>query len=140
MAIYDFGLSSAEFGRMTPGMFAALLERRAFRFRYDNYIAGVVAAMVWNASPGRGKDSPVASAYDFVPRPAADAERDEIKRNISALFATVQIRTPEQAEKLRQRALAGLKAQGYADAEEIFDEVFAAWAAKRAETKGAAVN
>lgn len=130
MAVFDFHLSSSEFGRMTPGMFAALLERRAFRFRTQSYLAGLVAATVYNSAP-RGAGSQPASPYDFVPQPAADAERDEIKRNIAALFSAVQIRTPQQAEKLRQRALAGLKAEGYADAEEIVNELFPAWEAKR---------
>lgn len=132
MAVYDFGLSSAEFGRMTPGMFAALAERRTFRFRRDSYLAGLVAATVWNSAP-RGPGAQPASPFDFVPTPAGDAEREEIKANIRSFFSFVDIRTPEQAQRLREKALAGLKAQGYEDADEIFDEVFAAWAQKRAE-------
>lgn len=129
MAVYDFGLSSAEFGRMTPGMFAALAERRAYRFRKENYLAGVAASAVYNAN--RGKDSPVVSAYDFVPVPAADAEREEAKNNIRSFFAMVDIKSAEQARQMRTKAIEGLRADGYADAEEIFAEVFPAWAAKR---------
>jgi tetraacyldisaccharide-1-P 4'-kinase len=122
MARFDLGLSLEEFGQMTPRMFDALLERRHIEFRYQLLAAATVAATVINVNR-RPSDPPV-SPYDFV---IEETPRDLAKKNIASLFAMVGTGEPERFDNMRRRAIAGLKQEGFSDAEEIFREVFSAW-------------
>lgn len=109
---------------MTPGMFMALQERRAAKFRHACYEAGIVAAAVWNSQRTQ-KDAPVASPWDFVPRPAP-TERDLLKQNLLSLFSMVKGR-PEDVERICQKTIERLKSEGHENVEELFDEIFPGW-------------
>jgi len=115
-----------EFGRLTPAMFNALLERREVAFRYQCLCAGLIASTLLNMH--MKPDSTRVSPYDFAPTVADDneRERDRAKQNLVSLFAMIE-GSPDFFERMRDKAIAGLKADGFEDAEEIFEEVFAAW-------------
>src|ERR1051326_2867207 len=86
VAVHDFGLTSEEFGRLTPGMFMALLDRRSAQFRRECYLAGLVASTILNVNRHSEKDR-AWSPFDFVPTLQEDPERDQIKQNIASLFS-----------------------------------------------------
>jgi len=61
------GLSDAEFGRLCPATFDALLTRKGEEHKRNCYYAGLVAASVYNANPFREKNSKEVSPLDFMP-------------------------------------------------------------------------
>ena len=132
IARYDFGLTQEEFGRLTPGMFKALLSRKQARFREQLYLAGITASMVWNMTPK--KSDKALSPWDFVPDPEAETRRDELKRNVSAFFGMIVESGANKVfdvEGVRKKIVDKLKGKGHDDVEEVVDEVFVAWKLRR---------
>lgn len=84
--------------------------------------AATVAATLINLNR-RPTDPPI-SPYDFV---MPETDRDRAKKNIASLFGMIGTASPEQLQQMRERAIDGLKKEGFADAEEIFQEVFTSW-------------
>lgn len=126
MARYDFGLTTEEFGRTTPGMFMALMKRRAAEFKHDCYQTGTIASMLWNVNR-KTKDDKVMSPFDFVPDEKRDEKREELKRNIHSLFAMLGVNPHTNVKKLRRDTISKLTKAGHKDVEQIFDEVFSKW-------------
>jgi isopentenyl diphosphate isomerase/L-lactate dehydrogenase-like FMN-dependent dehydrogenase len=121
---------------MTPGMLAALMQRKNVQHKHDCYIAGITASMVANVHR-REEDDKIFGPYDFVPQPIEDAERDELKNNILSLFGIVGYSkmAPEKIEKLRVSTVERLVKAGYEreDIEELFEETFASWGKDKSE-------
>lgn len=118
---------------MTPGMFAALQKRKQVRFSEQLYIAGINASMTWNTTP-KAAGSQMLSPWDFVPDPAAETRRNELKRNVSALFGMIVESNAQMVfdmEGVRKKIVDKLKGKGHDDVEAVVDEVFAAWKLKR---------
>jgi hypothetical protein len=56
-----------EVGRLTLGLFDALLDRHIEAHRRQMLYAGVIAAELWNTSPYRGENAEHVSPLDYVP-------------------------------------------------------------------------
>jgi hypothetical protein len=128
IAQFDFGLSLEEFGRLTPGMFQALQERRQVQFRHHCLYAGIVASTLINIK--LPKDSTPVSPYDFFvgaseAEDESERELEEIKKNIVSAFSMFPNPTPDKLQELHERSVKSLKERGYADAEKIMAELFA---------------
>jgi hypothetical protein len=67
IARYDLRIEEHEIGRLTLGLFDALLDRHLEAHRRRMLYAGVVAAEIWNANPFGSADRKAISALDFVP-------------------------------------------------------------------------
>ena len=65
IARYDLGLTTDDFGELTPALFEALIERRKAESKQDYFRTGLISAAVINTSMAAPK-TPV-SAMDFVP-------------------------------------------------------------------------
>lgn len=126
MARYDFGLSQEEFGKLTPGMFAALLKRKAVEFNTQLYLAGLTASMIFNRSRTKDTD-PILTAFDFVPETnGEDPKVAQLKQNLLSLFSMLR-RGEQDILAIREKKIKELTAMGYEDVQAIFDEVFASW-------------
>lgn len=72
----DFGLTEAQFWRLTPAQFSSLADR--FDQRYDSdrrhldFLAGIIAATVANVN--RGKSQKAFKPEDFMPKYSDEVE------------------------------------------------------------------
>lgn len=78
-------MSSEEFGRLTPRLFAALLDRKQESERAQNLRAGLIAASIYNANPYRKQGSPAIKPEDFFGRRRSSME--EMLAKFSAMAA-----------------------------------------------------
>jgi hypothetical protein len=131
MARYDFGLTMAEFGRTTPGMFAELIKRQSSRFRRNCYLAGITASMVANVNRPN-EQAKVWSPFDFVPDPERTKKRDSLKNKIMSVFGAMMEfnSSPDSMDKAREKIVTSLTQAGHEDVEEVFDEIFPLWEKK----------
>jgi hypothetical protein len=107
-------------------MFQALLERRRVEFRYQCLYSGIVAAAVINTR--LPADATPLSPYDFGALEDVSTDRERIKTNIISLFAMIPSdASPAYLDALRARTVEKLRAEGHADADVIFEEIFTAW-------------
>jgi hypothetical protein len=70
------------------------------------------------------------SAFDFVPLPAEDAGKDELRQNLRSCVGLILYLQPKaDLEIIRGRAMESLAQQGYEpeEVEEIFTEMFPSW-------------
>jgi hypothetical protein len=96
--------------------------------RYDRYANALTASAVYNVNRGSSDDA-VVTAFDFV-RPEDEAVKlekvREAKRHIKKVIGGLPMMTPRpKLLEVRSKAIVDLKASGYANAEEMFNEVWA---------------
>jgi hypothetical protein len=105
-------------------MFAALLERRWQEFRRMTYGSAMIVAQKWNMYRPEGA-SPK-GALEFVPgfANADEAKLDEMRQNVMSWFALHPDASKDHVAAMRARVIAGLKKQGYANAERMYDSIF----------------
>lgn len=119
VAIYDFGLSERAFWRLSLSEFWLLWKRHEVAFKRSLYVAGTVAASIFN-SRRTGHDQHIFSPMDFVPRPAEETQHDEI---VLMLREQLMDLKPEDHAMARKTWAENLTSKGL-DAEEIILEVF----------------
>jgi hypothetical protein len=131
MAHYDFGVRSfEEFGRMTPGMFIALMRRKQAQFTRDLFLQGTVAAAIWNSS-GNLKEGKSVSPWDFIYDEKANEQREQLKKNIVSMVSVATAYTKADMDEVRENVIAKLTKAGYQDVAEIFEEAFPHWKRKK---------
>ena len=103
-------------------MFQALCIRRNVRIRYERFANALTAASIYNVNRATD-DTPVVTAFDFIREADPDREEtQEIKRLIKTVVGGIPHGSPRSKYlEVRERTIASLKAQGRADAEELFD-------------------
>ena len=128
MARYDFGMTTQEFGRTTPGMFAALIKRQSVRFRRECYLAGITAAMIANVNR-QDEHAKVWNPFDFVPDRDRDVKRNKLREQIMSIIRPLMEfnSAPEALDKARAGIVSNLIKAGHEDVEEVFDEMFPYW-------------
>lgn len=118
-------MSDEEFAELTPGEFQALCRRRIVKIKHERFANALTAAAVYNTHR-HSDDAPVISASDFV-RDEEEAEKQEsmrkAKRFAKKVIGGLPVGTPrEKIWETRLKAIADLRASGYEDAEQIFDD------------------
>jgi hypothetical protein len=108
-------------------MFRALCKRRHVGIRYERYAHAITASVVANVHRTRDEDL-IISPFDFV-RDEESNQKLERKRKAKAFVNKIIKGLPITATRetlldKRARAIADLQADGYVDAESIFDELF----------------
>lgn len=87
-AVYDFGLSEAEFWKLTPAKFCALSDKfDAENFRCD-LRAGIVASVIANVN--RGEKTKPFSPKDFMPCYGEEPE-EEKKQTAADAWALISV-------------------------------------------------
>lgn len=76
----DLNLSTKEFGKLTPKMFAALVDRLKAKDQKLYLAAGIIAATVSNTAPFGDPNRKAVSPMDFVP---GYKEQQDFKREMS---------------------------------------------------------
>jgi hypothetical protein len=127
VARYDFGLSWKEFEELTPKMFQALGKRRVVAQRYERYAHALTASAVYNTSRTK-EDQPMLEAFDFVMTDEQAEKTERLKkarRFIRKVIGSMPIMTPmEKLVEKRLKVIEDLKADGYDNAEQLFDEAW----------------
>lgn len=84
----------------------------------------MIVAQTYNMHRGEG---PVRSAIEFLPgyNDPETEKLDEVRDNVMAWHGMHPDATTEQVAALRTRVVAGLKKQGYENADEMYDSIFA---------------
>lgn len=120
-------MSLEELGLCTPRMFQALCHRRNIRIKYERFANAQTAAAVYNTAR-TSEDQPVVTAFDFVRDEEQSARRE---RNLQArrFIRSVVMSTPMNAGRnkfleARANAIKKLKEGGFAEAEQVFNEMF----------------
>lgn len=106
-------------------MFKALLQRKAARFREQQYLAGMTASMIWNMTPK--KESRVLTPWDFVPDPQEDARRETLRKHIVAMISVAVALTTQDLDEIREKTVVKLTKLGHENVREIFEEAFPHW-------------
>jgi hypothetical protein len=127
-ARYEFGIRTwEEFAELTPGEFQELAKRRNIRIRYDRYANALTSAAVYNTNR-TSEDSPVVTAFDFIRDEESARKLERIraaKRDIKTVIGQLPMTTPRSVFlSKRLRVIADLQANGYANAEALFDAVW----------------
>ncbi len=65
VARFDLGLSTTEFGELSPALFESLVERKRQADREEYLRAGIIASSIINSSMGAPEKA--ISPWDFVP-------------------------------------------------------------------------
>ena len=123
-------MSLEEFGSLTMGQWEALLKRRDIQHRYQCLYSGMVMSTIGNFAGKALNDGVTLSAFDFVPLPAEDAARDELRQNLRSCVGLILYLQPKaDLAMIRGRAMESLAQQGYEpeEVEEIFAEMFPSW-------------
>jgi len=97
------------------------------RIRYDRYANAITASAVYNVNR-HSSDDPMISAFDFV-RDEESAKRKEklreAKKYIQKVIGNMPMTTPiERLHEVRTKAISDLKASGYTNAEELFNQMW----------------
>jgi hypothetical protein len=126
VARYDLGLSWEEFEELTPAMFQALCKRRNIRIKYERYAHAMTASAVYNTSR-TSDEQPAIRPFDFVMTEEQAVKKDRALK--ARQFCRKAMRIPpntplEKVLEIRAKAIVDLRNNGYADAEEIFNEVW----------------
>jgi hypothetical protein len=123
VARYDLCLSWEEFEELTPGMFSALCKRRNVQIKYDRFANAQTAAAVYNTNRSKA-DDPIIQPFDFI-RDAESAKKKErldvAKRHCRKVLNVPPKTSREKIMEIRGKAIKDLEAEGYSDAESIFD-------------------
>jgi hypothetical protein len=107
-------------------MFWELCKRRNQKLKYERFAAAQAAAAVYNVH--RGKDTPVITAMDFVRDERQTEKKERLTKArlfIRKTIGSLPMMTPmETLIEKRLRVIEDLKADGYDNAEELFDEAW----------------
>jgi hypothetical protein len=110
---------------MTPRMFLELCRRRNVRIRYERFANAQTAAAVYNVNR-RSTDDPVVTAMDFVRDEAATEKREKVrtaKKFVKEVIGGLPMTTARgKFLETRLKVINDLRASGYEEAEQIFDE------------------
>lgn len=106
-------------------MFLALCKRRNVRIRYERYASSISAAAIYNVNR-HSNDDPVVKAFDFVRDDESIFKLEKLrkaKRYVKKAIGEMPWKSTSRQQYLAKRLviISDLKADGYADAEQIFN-------------------
>jgi hypothetical protein len=106
-------------------MLQALCKRRNIRIKHERYANALTASAVYNTAR-HSADDPTVTAFDFI-RDEASAQRKEKRRQANAYIKKAIGDLPMGTSRkkyleVRGKAIADVKAFGYADAEALMNE------------------
>lgn len=74
MGVYDLGLTSEQFWKLTPAQFFALIDRKTYSMFRQDLRSGIIASTLANVN--RGPNTPPYKASQFMAESYEEAESD----------------------------------------------------------------